>query len=31
MTDLLERSVGSQIELEIDLPSKLPLALVGLC
>jgi len=28
MTDLLERSVGSQIELEIDLPSKLPLALV---
>jgi signal transduction histidine kinase/CheY-like chemotaxis protein len=28
MTDLLERSVGSRIELEIDLPSKLPLALV---
>src|SRR4029450_3780637 len=28
MTDLLERSVGSQIELRIDIPAKLPLALV---
>jgi PAS domain S-box-containing protein len=28
MADLLERSVGSQIELEIDLPATLPFALV---
>jgi PAS domain S-box-containing protein len=28
MTDLLERSVGPQIELRIDLPPRLPLALV---
>jgi nitrogen-specific signal transduction histidine kinase len=28
MTDLIERSIGSQIELRIDLPETLPLALV---
>ena len=28
MTDLIERSIGSQIELRIDLPNTLPLALV---